>query len=362
LLLGGGAAFLIHAPDPDDKAPVDRELLSEPAGSEAAALPPPPELKLLPVTPEEAVKINASIPFVESVGPASKPFLVRSGNANYTTALDCLTAAIYYEAASESDNGQRAVAQVVLNRVRHPVYPASVCGVVYQGSERTTGCQFSFTCDGSLRRTPSAYGWRRARQFATAALSGKVFEGVGYATHYHTNWVVPYWAKTLDKTTAIGAHIFYRWKGHWGTPAAFRQKYSGVETDLSSTLKLALVDAGATLSVDNSALALSPDLEGGELKEDALPGNLVNATDAKLNHEGARVPEPNGANKPKLLADIETGQLKDERLRGLPAAPVAKREAPVQAGLQCAQTSGAKSATSRTAERLEALDLRLKHC
>jgi spore germination cell wall hydrolase CwlJ-like protein len=75
---------------------------------------------------------------------------------------DCLTAAIYYEAASEPDDGQRAVAQVVLNRVAHPAYPKTVCGVVYQGSERGTGCQFTFTCDGALARKPSRYFWDRA--------------------------------------------------------------------------------------------------------------------------------------------------------------------------------------------------------
>jgi hypothetical protein len=271
-----------------------------------------------------------------------------------------LTAAIYYEAASESEDGQRAVAQVVLNRVRHPVYPASVCGVVYQGSERTTGCQFSFTCDGSLRRTPSAYGWRRARQFAAAALSGKVFEGVGYATHYHTNWVVPYWAKTLDKTTAIGAHIFYRWKGHWGTPAAFRERYSGVEKDPLSALKSALVEAGAVLSVDNSALALDANVDGGELKaEDA--GSLLTTPETNLNNKGARLPEASGADKSKLLADTQTGRLKDERLARAPSRGVTKVENRERTELQCVQATGPSSNVSQT-PRLEALDLRVKQC
>ncbi|MDZ7587989.1 MAG: cell wall hydrolase [Parasphingorhabdus sp.] len=88
--------------------------------------------------------------------------------------LQCLTQAVYYEAASEPDAGQRAVAQVVLNRVRHPAYPRTVCGVVYQGSERRTGCQFTFTCDGSLRRTPSAFFWERARRVAADALAGRI--------------------------------------------------------------------------------------------------------------------------------------------------------------------------------------------
>ena len=86
---------------------------------------------------------------------AAKPFsLVGIGTNDRARALECLTAAIYYEAASESDDGQRAVAQVVLNRVRHPAFPGTVCGTVYQGSERA-GCQFSFACDGAMARAPS---------------------------------------------------------------------------------------------------------------------------------------------------------------------------------------------------------------
>ena len=77
-------------------------------------------------------------------------------------ALECLASAVYYEAGNQDDDGERAVAQVVLNRVRHPAFPASVCGVVYEGSTRPTGCQFTFTCDGSLYRQPDADGWRRA--------------------------------------------------------------------------------------------------------------------------------------------------------------------------------------------------------
>ncbi|QYU68258.1 cell wall hydrolase [Leptolyngbya sp. 15MV] len=126
-------------------------------------------------------------------------------------------------------DGQRAVAQVVLNRVAHPSYPASVCGVVYQGSERKTGCQFSFTCDGSLRRTPSLAGMARARMIASDALAGSVFAPVGLATHYHTVWIHPYWAPSLAHIGTIGAHRFYKWRGNAGQPAAFRSAYRGGE-------------------------------------------------------------------------------------------------------------------------------------
>jgi hypothetical protein len=121
------------------------------------------------------------------------------------------------------------VAQVVLNRMRHPGYPSSICGVVYQGSERSTGCQFSFTCDGSLARVPAAWAWKRAQGVAKAALDGAVFASVGHATHYHANYVVPYWADSLDKAAQIGRHIFYRFKGSLGSSRAFSQRYSGSE-------------------------------------------------------------------------------------------------------------------------------------
>ena len=142
---------------------------------------------------------------------------------------DCLANAIYYEARSESDDGQRAVAQVVLNRVRHPGFPASVCGVVFQGSARRTGCQFSFTCDGSMARGPRAAAWDRARRIAAEALDGSVYAPVGNATHYHTRAVLPYWASSLTRAAVVGSHIFYRWTGRQGRSSAFRQAYAGNE-------------------------------------------------------------------------------------------------------------------------------------
>lgn len=164
-----------------------------------------------------------------SVQPA-RPFLLAGASAEARArAQQCLTAAIYYEAGSESDDGQRGVAQVVLNRVRHPAFPNSVCGVIYQGSERATGCQFSYACDGSMARRPSASGWARAGRHAALALSGYVYAPVGLATHYHTYAVTPAWNRSLVMTAAIGAHFFQRWQGGWGTPAAFRQRYAAAE-------------------------------------------------------------------------------------------------------------------------------------
>ncbi len=175
--------------------------------------------------PEDALPPTAD----GTIYPAA-PFSMRGASAiDRSRALQCLTAAIYYEAANEPDAGQRAVAQVILNRVRHPAFPSTVCGVVYQGSERATGCQFSYACDGSMARTPSRSGWARALRVASDMLSGGVQASVGMATHYHTYAVTPSWNRSLVMTAAIGAHFFHRWQGYWGTPAAFKTSYAGGE-------------------------------------------------------------------------------------------------------------------------------------
>jgi len=177
----------------------------------------------------EAHKLNAAMP-VSGLLRAAQPFAFKPATAeDRRRAIRCLTQAIYYEAALEPTEGQEAVAQVVLNRVRDPNYANSVCGVVFEGAERVTGCQFSFTCDGSLGQAPVAWAWNRAARVAERALAGAVAVKVGTATHYHANYVHPWWAPTLSKLTQIGAHIFYRWKGVYGEPAAFRQAYSGRE-------------------------------------------------------------------------------------------------------------------------------------
>lgn len=162
-------------------------------------------------------------------GPAARPFFAALGYSDRSRAQQCLAMAVYYEAASESIDGQRAVAQVVMNRVRHPTYPDNVCGVVFQGSERSTGCQFSFTCDGSLNRQPQAAAMAQARMVARAALNGYVYAPVGMATHYHTTNIYPYWASSLQTVTTIGLHRFYRWTGAAGRPAAFTASYGGGE-------------------------------------------------------------------------------------------------------------------------------------
>nr|WP_298929927.1 cell wall hydrolase [uncultured Erythrobacter sp.] len=153
---------------------------------------------------------------------------IKLGSAKHSTAMKCLTQAVYYEAANESNDGKRAVAQVVLNRMRHPAYPNSVCGVVYQGVNARV-CQFSFTCDGALLREPLRRQWSESEQVARAALSGSQMAAVGTATHYHADYVVPKWAYTLSKIEVIGTHIFYRFPGRAGRPSAFAARWAQSE-------------------------------------------------------------------------------------------------------------------------------------
>jgi len=129
-----------------------------------------------------------------------------------TRETKCLAQAVYYEARGESLEGQMAVAEVVVNRTRSGIYPNTNCGVVYQGSDRNTGCQFTFTCDGSLDRAPRGASWQQSEMIATQMMMGIARPVTHRATHYHTNEVAPVWSASLVQTTRIGAHIFYRFK------------------------------------------------------------------------------------------------------------------------------------------------------
>ena len=205
---------------------------SKPPKAAPAALPSLTPMQIRDFSAETAMAVNAQIPIADGNGPPAAPFsLGKVPTETKSRALECLTSAIYYEAGQESVEGQRAVAQVVLNRVRHPAFANSVCGVVFEGSTRITGCQFTFTCDGSMVRRPVPALWNRMRKVAWEMLNGRVHKPVGQATHYHANYVVPYWASSLVKTNVEGVHIFYRWSGGWGRPAAFSQRWARTEAD-----------------------------------------------------------------------------------------------------------------------------------
>src|SRR5271166_6172980 len=127
--------------------------------------------------------------------------------------LRCMATAIYFEARDEPVRGQIAVAQVVMNRIRSPFYPKTICGVVYQGERNRHGCQFSFTCTGRRLVVNEPEEWATAVKLAKQVIAAEVWiDEVGYATHYHATYVHPSWRRELDKVAQIGGHIFYKMK------------------------------------------------------------------------------------------------------------------------------------------------------
>lgn len=161
-------------------------------------------------TPIEVVALP-TIPNMSSV-PADRP--------DYAALIDqdqpaheqrCLAEAVYFEARGESEEGQAAVAQVVLNRVSSGLYPSTICGVVYQNRDHYHGCQFSFACEGRSLRVTEADAWATAERVASEVTTGKTYlADIGDATHYHADYVRPYWAYRLKKMDVIGHHIFYK--------------------------------------------------------------------------------------------------------------------------------------------------------
>ncbi|HEX6866776.1 MAG TPA: cell wall hydrolase [Caulobacteraceae bacterium] len=194
-------------------APAADQLL--PAAQPAAATSVPQTIRTQGARSGELLKASLA-------GPAARPF--RSGAQSD---LDCLTQAIYYEARGEGPAGQAAVAQVVLNRVRHPSFPKSVCAVVFQG------CQFSFHCNGAMNGRREMGAWNRAQRIATRALSGAVVANVGNATHFHTVNVSPNWGPSLLRVGQVGLHIFYRFSGRNGRPGAFMAEAEATEAPAS---------------------------------------------------------------------------------------------------------------------------------
>lgn len=227
LIIGGAAAAAWSLIDP----PITVQATDHPLNLSAQAQPPvgsPPAVEptdLVQIDRDQARVANAAVPISNTPLVPAIAFSDIIG-PDRERAVTCLAAAAYYEAGNDP-SGMASVVQVVLNRVRHPAFPASICGVVFQGAERRTGCQFTFTCDGALRRTPIASVWAKARQAAIQGLSGFVDRRVGLATHYHTDWVLPYWSPKLTKIAQVGTHLFFRWPGPWGELRAFQQRYHG---------------------------------------------------------------------------------------------------------------------------------------
>lgn len=169
----------------------------------------------------EPVVLSLAAPRLAMVAPNFKPALPetkvrnvsnRPNYASYERERRCLATAVYFEARGESTKGQKAVAEVVLARARTPGRPRSICGVVYEGAKRRTGCQFSFTCDGVSDRVRNREAWVTAQRIATSVMrtGGRVNPVARGATFYHADYVKPGWATRMVKVAQIGTHIFYR--------------------------------------------------------------------------------------------------------------------------------------------------------
>lgn len=157
--------------------------------------------------------------FVPEIGPQDHAWAATPLPAGVFSAKEqkCLAEGIYFEARGESVKGQAAVAQVILNRVRNPHYPDTICGVVYQNEDWRNRCQFSFACDRIPDIVTSPRHWKIAKEIAMAVTAGKIwFKDVGSATHYHATYVRPAWGPTMKRVEKIGKHIFYRtYGGGW---------------------------------------------------------------------------------------------------------------------------------------------------
>lgn len=187
----------------------ERRLKIEPAsvnlGQDADIETKKPTLKKLAVAPKpDDIEDSFKLPKAEKQKVLAQR-RVRMAEEN------CLARAVYFEARSESALGQMAVAKVILNRVRSPQYPNTICGVVYQGTQRRNSCQFSFACDGQPDDVRQAAAWAQAKSVAQRAIKGDMDLGRGmdHATSYHADYVTPRWAKALRKVSRIGRHIFY---------------------------------------------------------------------------------------------------------------------------------------------------------
>ncbi|MEM6833146.1 MAG: cell wall hydrolase [Sphingomonadales bacterium] len=167
---------------------------------------------------QAATKLNAPIALSEPLGLPQLHKDLTALVSDVRTEIDpnlhpeaqCLAQAVYFEARSEPLEGQLAVAQVVLNRVMDERYPTTICGVVFQGEQRRHKCQFSFACDGLSDRPRNPGAWDVAKAVSHVALNGYWDDVTATATHYHADYVMPYWGEILEAHVQHGRHIFYR--------------------------------------------------------------------------------------------------------------------------------------------------------
>ena len=257
---------------------------------------------------DQARRVNAAMPVAAVAREAARPFTLSVDTKDGREALHCLTQAAYFEAGNSGVEAEAGVVQVALNRVRHPDFPKSVCGVVYQGAARQTGCQFTFTCDGALKRALDPVAWNQARAVATRALAGYVDPAVGSATYYHADYVFPAWAPTLVKVGAVGPHIFYRLTGPAGDAAALTGRYAGGELKVSRAVLAAIdglsqkvrqdgaVKLAATQAVSTTEAALKPAL--------SAPAERIRMRIAAMQMQAGPEPKPEAPAAP--VASTET--------------------------------------------------------
>jgi spore germination cell wall hydrolase CwlJ-like protein len=187
--------------------------------------------------------------------------------------LDCLATAVYYEARGESAAGQAAVAQVVLNRVRHPAFPKTICGVVYQGASRGAGCQFSYTSNCARRRANEPGAWPRARQIASRALGGYVMAEVGLATNFHVVRLGRVWGGRMIRIGQVGGHVFYRMnsRGQHAAPAL-------PSTGLAQSTVPAAAAVEAAYAVADAVAAPAPESPTASAAKPATPSAQASPT------------------------------------------------------------------------------------
>jgi spore germination cell wall hydrolase CwlJ-like protein len=198
LIAPAPSVFAQPAPDttPTDVIVVARAALPDVVAPSISSHPAPPPKAGAPAAPQTSRPVPPRSPLVG---------IVKSDKE-----MRCLAEAIYFEARSEPEKGQAAVAQVVLNRTQHEAYPNTVCGVVYQNRHRYLACQFTFACEGKALRTDEPGPWSTAQRIARDVAEGRTYlPGVGNATHYHANYVRPWWARYMERRERIGRHLFF---------------------------------------------------------------------------------------------------------------------------------------------------------
>ena len=323
--MGDGARLIAARFDPA----AHTDAWDRPRGWTALDLGAEPAFPFSQLTSADAAQLNAVLPIDDADFAPAQPFFLRATGPERERALLCMTQAIYYEAGLEPTEGQQAVAQTVLNRVRHPDFPKSVCGVVYEGSQLPIGCQFSFTCDGSLARSPIEPYWTRAKGVAEAALDGFVARDIGSATHYHADYVFPRWGPQMVKIVQLGAHIFYRFPGPAGAPQVLTGRYAGNE------LAVALVSPGRAALEAANAAAQRAAAGAGQVETVAavtggrpmllIPGASPGAPDASAAASDARAVVVPG----QVVAGRRVPSKQEIATINAALAPVAATDAPV---------------------------------